>query len=287
MQNDRTSNTGQLPIVKLGMKHIVITGSTRGIGYGLADAFLALGCRVTISGRGQSVVDAKVAALADKYGVDRVYGHPCDVTVFDQVQALWDAARARFGRIDVWINNAGVGQPMMLVDVMSSEMMRAIVETNILGTMYGSRVALQGMLVQSGGQIYNMEGYGSDGSMRPKMSLTLYGTSKYAIHYFNKSLALEVKNTPVQVGWLRPGMVATEMLTRQYVSRPEEWKRIKPLFNIIAERVEVVAPWLAKRILANTRNGVQIAYGSGLMLMLRFLLAPFVRRDVFGDLTPE
>lgn len=269
------------------MKHIVITGSTRGIGYGLADAFLALECNVTISGRSQPAVDAATAALAAKHGADRVYGHPCNVSIFDQVQALWDAARARFGRIDIWVNNAGIGQPMMLVDVMSSEMMRAIVETNILGTMYGSRVALLGMLGQSGGQIYNMEGYGSDGSMRTEMSLTLYGTSKYAIHYFSKALALEAKNTPVQVGWLRPGMVATEMLTRQYAGRPEEWQRVKRIFNIIAERVDVVAPWLAKRMLNNTKNGAQIAYGSNLQLMLRFLFAPFIKRDVFGDLAPR
>lgn len=269
------------------MKHIVITGSTRGIGYGLADAFLVLGCSVTISGRSQPAVDSAVAALAAKHGADRVYGHPCDVSIFDQVQALWDVARARFGRIDVWINNAGIGQPTMLIGVMFSEMMRAIVETNVLGTMYGSRVALQGMLSQGGGHIYNMEGYGSDGSIRAEASLPVYGTSKCAIHYFNRALALEAKGTPVVVGWLRPGMVATEMLTSQYAGRPEEWERVKHTFNIIAERVDVVAPWLAKRILANTKNGAQIAYGSNLRLMLRFLLAPFVKRDVFGDLMPE
>ncbi|MBN1310543.1 MAG: SDR family oxidoreductase [Anaerolineae bacterium] len=269
------------------MKNIVITGSTRGIGYGLADAFLSLGCSVTVSGRSQSTVDKAVAALAAGYDAGRVHGHPCDVADLEQVQALWDAAQARFGHIDIWINNAGVGQPAMPFRELSPDLMRAIVETNILGTIYGSRVAFQGMMRQGGGQVYNMEGYGSDGAIRAEASLTIYGTSKCAIHYFDRSLALELKNTPVLVGWISPGMVATEMITGQYAGKPEEWERVKRIFNIIAERVDVVAPWLAERILANTKSGVRIAYDSKLRLMLRFLLAPFVKRDVFGDLMPE
>ena len=269
------------------MKRIVITGSTRGIGYGLADAFLALGCNVIVSGRSQSAVDAAVGALAAKHGAMHIYGYPCDVTDFGQVRALWDAAQSKFGGIDIWINNAGLGQPAMPIHELSPELMRGIVETNILGTIYGSRVALQGMVGQGGGQIYNMEGYGSDGSMRAEASLPVYGTSKYAIHYFNQALALEAKGTTVLVGWINPGMVATEMLTRQYAGKPEEWERVKKIFNLIAERVDVVAPWLAKRILANSKNGAKITYGSKLQLTLRFLLAPFVKRDVFGDLAPE
>jgi NAD(P)-dependent dehydrogenase (short-subunit alcohol dehydrogenase family) len=271
----------------VNMKHIVITGSTRGIGYGLADAFLSLGCRVAISGRGQLAVDEAVVTLTAKYDADYVYGYPCDVTVFEQVQALWDAAHTRLDHIDIWINNAGIAHIPMPVRLLSPETMQAVIDTNILGTMYGSQVALGGMLSQGSGQIYNMEGYGSDGRIRSGMALALYGASKHALHYFNRALAQETKDTPILVGWLRPGMVATEMLSSQYAGRPEEWERAKRIFNIIAEPVDVVAPWLAKRILANTKNGMQIQYGSGLSLMLRFLLAPFVKRDVLGDLKPE
>jgi NAD(P)-dependent dehydrogenase (short-subunit alcohol dehydrogenase family) len=269
------------------MKHIVITGSTRGIGYGLAKAFLASGCRVTISGRSHSTVDKAVAALGAEFDPELVSGHACDVTVFEQVQALWDVAQARVGRVDIWLNNAGTAHPTMLIRELPPDVIKEVMETNFLGTVYGSRVALRGMLEQGGGQIYNMEGYGSDGSIRAGMSLTLYGASKYAVHYFNKALALEADNTPVQVGWLRPGMVVTEMLSRQYAGRSEEWERARRIFNLIAERVDVVAPALAKRMLANARNGVQITYGSRLTLMLRFLFAPFIKRDVIGDLAPE
>ena len=89
------------------MKTIVITGSTRGIGYGMATAFLEMGCAVVISGRQQAVVDQAVSALADRFGAEKVFGTACDVRKLDQVQGLWDAAAAHFGRIDIWINNAG------------------------------------------------------------------------------------------------------------------------------------------------------------------------------------
>ena len=86
------------------MKTIVITGSTRGIGYGLADSLLDLGCAVTVSGRTLAAVQQAIAKLASKHGPERAFGHPCDVTHLDQVQALWDAAQARFGKIDIWIS---------------------------------------------------------------------------------------------------------------------------------------------------------------------------------------
>ena len=84
---------------------IVITGSARGIGYGLAAEFLARGQRVVISDLHQSDVFEAVNRL----GGDRVAGHTCDVTDLDQLHDLWRAALDDFGRVDVWINNAGVG----------------------------------------------------------------------------------------------------------------------------------------------------------------------------------
>ena len=89
------------------MKKIVITGSTRGIGYGLANSFLALGWSVAVSGRTQEGVEAAVSSLATRHDAGSIVGQPCDVTRFDQVQALWDVAQARFGGIDMWVNNAG------------------------------------------------------------------------------------------------------------------------------------------------------------------------------------
>ena len=262
------------------MQSIVITGSTRGIGRGLADAFLDLGCAVTVSGRAQARVQQAVAELSTKYGSDRVHGHPCDVRALSQVQVLWNAAEARWGRIDIWINNAGVSHFRADFWELAPDQIDAVVATNLLGTMFGSRVAMRGMLAQGSGSLYNMEGFGSDG--RKMNGLTLYGTTKRAVRYFSRSLTQEAKGTPIKVGTISPGMVVTDLLTAEFAERPEAWDRAKRIFNILADRIETVTPWLAKRILANAKTGARIAWLTRTKAIWRFLTAGMRKRDLFG-----
>ncbi len=263
------------------MKHIVITGSTRGIGYGLADAFLDLDCSVTISGRVQSDVDVVVTKLSAKHSADQIFGLACDVRQPDQIQTLWDQSAARFQKIDIWINNAGYSGPQMEAWSMPPEKAKDIIDTNLLGVMYGCMVAVREMLEQGFGAIYNMEGMGSDG--RKHDGLIYYGTSKYGLRYFTDSLVKETDSSPLVIGALRPGMVATELLTKQYEDRPEDWERDKRIFNILADRVETVTPWLAKRILENEKTGARISWTSPWKIMGRFLVSPFHKRDVFSE----
>jgi short-subunit dehydrogenase len=203
------------------------------------------------------------------------------VSDFEQVQALWDAARARFGKVDIWVNNAGLGHEQASFWELPAERIKAIVNTNVLGTMYGSKVALKGMLEQGFGALYNMEGLGSGG---PKVEGTsVYASSKASLRYFDEMLAQELSNTSVIVGSLNPGMVVTELVTSPYDGKPEEWERAKRIFNIIADRVETVTPWLAKQMLENDKNGVRIAWMSSWKVGLRFLTSPFRKRDLFGE----
>ena len=264
------------------MKSIIITGSTRGIGRGLADSFLALGCSVTVSGRTQVNVDKATTELSAKYKPASVFGHPCDVRQFEQVQALWDAAGAHFGQVDIWINNAGISHPQLDFCEQSPEQIQAVVSTNTIGAMYGAQVAIRGMLDQGFGSVYNMEGLGSDG--RRVEGLTLYGCTKSGLRYLTDALVEETRDTPVLVGALLPGMVVTDFLTGQYEERPEEdWERAKRIFNILADRVETVTPWLAERVLANQKTGVRISWLSRGKIMGRFLTARFRKRDLFGE----
>lgn len=268
-------------VAKDEMKSIVITGSTRGIGSGLADAFLALGCTLTISGRSQEAVEQAVERSSHKYDPDRILGLPCDVTDYEQVKALWIRAKAHFGGIDIWINNAGSGHEQKKMWLHSPQRMRTVVETNLLGTIHGSMVAIEGMLQQEHGALYNMLGMGSDG--RKHDGLTVYGTTKYGLRYFTDSLVKETTGTPLIVGSLNPGMVMTDLVVKQFQDRPEEWERAKRVFNIIADRAETVTPWLARQILANRKSGACIAWMTRGKLMRRFLTAPFRKRDLFAE----
>jgi len=257
-------------------KVIVITGSTKGIGYGLAEEFLKRGQQVVVSGRNQERLDKAVSALAAKH--KKVAGYLCDVTKYDDNEELFTFAKEKFGRVDIWINNAGVAHPMTNVWDLPLDVIQDSVNANVYGSIYGSRVAIKGMLEQGGGWIYNLEGFGSSG--RTMAGLSVYGMTKAAAAYFGKSLAKEVANTSVKVATLQPGMVITDMITGQYKT-PEELEKVKPIFNIIANRVEDVVPWLAEKMLTNEKNGAEIHFQPRWKLMLRFLTAPFVKRNVF------
>jgi NAD(P)-dependent dehydrogenase (short-subunit alcohol dehydrogenase family) len=259
------------------MKTIVITGSTRGIGFGLAEAFLQRNCQVVISGR--TDVETAAAALARAHGAERITGRTCDVTIYEQVQSLWDAAVERFGMVDIWINNAGQANTLTPFWELPPEKMRAVVDTNITGAMYGTRVALQGMLQQGHGALYNMEGFGSRGK-RVQPGLALYGATKAALAFLDRSLVEELKGKPVLAGSILPGMVLTDLLLDQRSGNPADWERSKRVFNILADRVEDIAPWIADRVLANRKHGAHIAWLTGAKVMGRFLLAPITRRKL-------
>ena len=258
---------------------VVITGSTRGIGYGLALAFLARDCRVVINGRSQAAVTRAVTALTAIYTADRIFGQSADITDPAQVQALWDGANRHFGRIDIWINNAGLeNRQLALWEVPPTEI-QAVVDTNLSGTIYGCQVAIRGMRAQGSGHIYNMEGFGSEG--RIQKGITPYATTKYAIAYLTKALVAETTGLPVRVSTLNPGMVLTDMLLDNIPA--ERQANAKRIFNILADRVETVAPWLAQRILENDKAGARIAWLTTPQIFMRFLLARFRKRDLFAQ----
>ncbi len=264
------------------MKTIVITGSTRGIGFGLAAEFLMRQCSVVVNGRSQGAVDRAMNDLAIRCPPDRVWGQPGDMTNSDHVQQLWDNARSHFGAIDIWINNAGVAHPDVEFWKLPTEAIDKTVNLNLIGLMYGCHVAINGMLAQGHGFIYNMYGFGSTGMLRTGMSI--YGSTKRAVNYFTEALAKELANQPVKIGSLSPGMVITDLVSEQYQDRPEEFERAKKIFNLLADRVENVAPHLVEQILANDKNGAALKHMSTPHMMSRMITGRIRKRDLF---TPQ
>ena len=262
------------------MKSIVITGSSRGIGYGLAEAFLQRDCQVTIVGRSLASTRKALAKLRAKYGPDRVCGYPCDVSAPEQVQALWDKSVKKFGKVDIWINNAGVNHPMKSLWELSAETVQCVIETNLLGLAFCSQVAIKGMLAQGHGHIYNMEGHGSGGHMLNGM--TGYGASKSAVRYLTRALVKETQGTAVKVSTLSPGIVITKLIDDQFREDPEALERIKGVFNIFGDRVETVTPWLAARILENEKSGASISWFTPHKAIWRFITRALNKRDLFA-----
>jgi short-subunit dehydrogenase len=264
------------------MKIVVITGSTKGIGLGLAREFLKRGCSVVISSRSTSKLEQVVADLRKEFGTGCVAGQPCDVTDSSQVQALWDVAVQHFGRVDIWINNAGVTHTTKHLAEMDIGEIKPVIDTNITGMIYGSKVALEGMLKQGFGQIYNMEGHGSNDSKL--VGVSVYGTSKRALRYFTEVLIDETEGTPVQVCFLSPGIVLTDFLINGMRKRPaEELESIKPILNCLADAVETVTPFLVEHILKNDKHGVEIAWLTEEKANERLNSDEYYNRDLFSQ----
>lgn len=266
---------------------IVITGGTRGIGQGMAREFLQRGHRVCITGRSQTSVDQGLAELQDAAGEkSRLLGVPCDVGQLDQVQHLWGLAVAAFGTLDIWINNAGIANLIQDFDDIEPEDYRAIVNTNLIGVFNGCRVALHGMKEQGHGQLYNFEGFGSDG--RTGSGLSVYGTTKRAVTYFTETLIKENSEGPVNVGLLSPGIVVTRMILQEADHLPaERWEKTKRIYNIIGDKVDTVTPWLVENTLADYgKHGSRIAWLTTPKATGRFFGAFVLRkkRDLFSEL---
>ena len=264
------------------MKNVIITGSSKGIGLGLATEFLKHGCNVMLSSYAPAELDQVHADLQQTYGVERVSARACDVTRLDEVQALWDATQHAFGTVDIWMNNAGIANTTRPYWELDPAEIPRVVSTNLVGVMYGSQVALKGMLDQGMGQIYNSEGFGSD-DMFVK-GLCVYGASKRGLRYFTEALAEEVKESPVVVGTISPGIVLTDFLIDDMRKMdPELLETTKTVYNCLADTVDVVTEFLVAEVLANTENGRRIQWLTDEKAASRFEDPAYYERDLFSQ----
>ncbi|MFI6455997.1 SDR family oxidoreductase [Streptosporangium amethystogenes] len=261
------------------MRKAVVTGSTKGIGFALARELLRRGHSVVVSGRTQAAVDDAVERLRpEATGDATVHGRAVDVTDHEQVEALWNAATDALGGVDLWINNAGVAHTTRPIVETTPDEVRTMVTTNMLGTVYGAQVAVRGMLAQGGGQVFNVLGGGSDGSIRPGMGV--YSATKRGLDSFTRSLVKEVTGTGVRIGQVRPGILITEGWLREAAAAPEQVDRQRRILNILCDHVDDVAPYLVERMLAGTRNGDTIAWLTTGRMTRKFLSPR--RRDILG-----
>ncbi|MEI2652469.1 MAG: SDR family NAD(P)-dependent oxidoreductase [Microthrixaceae bacterium] len=186
----------------------VITGSSRGLGFAIAQAFAAAGAAVVIAARSQAAVEKAVGELVASGW--RAAGFAADVSHRDQVEALAEHAVATFGRLDIWVNNAGVAGPYGPTLDTAPAAFEQVVNTNILGTYYGSHAAMRRFLDQGSGKLINLLGHGWKG---PVPWQNAYSASKAWVRSFTLALAAETKESGVGVFAFNPGMVLTELLT--------------------------------------------------------------------------
>ncbi|KAK9846582.1 hypothetical protein WJX81_007004 [Elliptochloris bilobata] len=250
------------------MEQVIVTGSSKGLGYALAEHFLALGDDVVISSRSSEACNEAAKRLAALHPQRRVRAFAGDVREAGSMEALATFTAKELGGLDVWVNNAGASQApkAALVDSEPS-ILQGIVDTNLTGALFGSRAALREMARHdAGGRVFLVDGTGAWGNPTP--GNVAYGATKRALTQLKESLVAETRRTKVAVHLVSPGMVATDLL----LAGPHS-ESAKRIINVLAEDAAAVAAWLVPRMRGVAGNGRHFKYLTARGALWRFLTA--------------
>jgi 3-hydroxybutyrate dehydrogenase len=197
---------GLLPEGDLSGRVALVTGGTRGIGRGIAEAFLAEGARVAMTGTN---ADKGAKALAEIGRPDDVHFIQADAKVRDDCERAIDEVIAHFGQLDILVNNAGGADNHAPVAQLTDEAFDDALKWNLWSTFWHSRKAVTPMLERGWGRIINISSV--EGKVG-KPGLAIYVTAKHAVNGLTKSMAQEVSAGGVTVNALCPGMIETDIV---------------------------------------------------------------------------
>jgi 3-oxoacyl-[acyl-carrier protein] reductase len=183
----------------------LITGGSRGLGAGIVQAFLDAGYRVATCARSET--DTVWEWMRDTETVDRFQFTAADVSAPEAADRFVKEAAARWGRIDVLVNNAGVARDGVIA-LFGDEPIDEVVNLNLKGTIYVTRAATRAMLTRRSGAIVNISSVVGISGYR---GLSVYGATKAALDGFTRSLARELGSRGIRVNGVAPGYLRTEM----------------------------------------------------------------------------
>ncbi len=259
----------------LDHKVVVITGSTRGIGKAIAHEFVREDAKVVITSSSQDNVLAAVA----EFPPGTVYGCVCNVVSMADMEQLIVAATSKFGKVDCFINNAGISDSFRSITESDPDEWGKVIDTNLKGTYNGCRTAISYFLQENRkGKIINMAGSGTDtGSNTPYLSA--YGSTKAAIARFTYAVAEEYRHTGISVMLLHPGLVRTGMVSTD--NPTSELSRQLTTFNTILDifaQPPSVAARLAVKLASDwsdSKTGIYLSALNGRRKKRLLLTYPF------------
>lgn len=205
-------------------KVAIITGAGSGVGRAVAIAFLKDGYRTVLAGRRADALEETIRLSGAP--AEQALAVPTDVTKPDSVKALFAATKAKFGRLDVLFNNAGVNAPGVMLEDLPLEQWQAVVDTNLTGPFLCTQEAFRLMKDQNprGGRIINN---GSISAQAPRPNSVAYTATKHAINGLTKTAALDGRKYDIAVGQVDIGNALTEMAKRMTTGVPQADGSIK------------------------------------------------------------
>lgn len=265
------------------MKTVVITGSARGFGFALLSLFKEQDFNVVLCDISVEALKVAKEKLEKTKGNGKVLSYQVDVTKEQDIKNLIDGVLKEVGAIDIWINNAGVNQDNLPIWQLDTKTIDRLIDIDLKGTILCSKLIMPVMIKQHSGQIYNVEGHGSNDAKI--MGLSIYGTTKRAVTYFTEALAFEVKkqNLNIQVGKITPGIMITNFIETS-LGDGEKIKldeKTKKVYNILGDYPETIANFMVPKIINNTKNNVKFTWLTNKRATVRFMTSAFKKRDFF------
>jgi NAD(P)-dependent dehydrogenase (short-subunit alcohol dehydrogenase family) len=237
-------------------KVAVITGSTRGFGFAIAESMLEAGAVVAITGRSQEAVDDALRRLSAK---GQVSGFVLDVRSEEQVYQLVEDVTRKLGDIDIWVNNAGYSNAAgMMLDMDPQDALDMFMSNN-LGVMQCTQAIMRRMLARKQGMLVNI--YGNGSFLLPASPTGLYGTTKAWLTSFTRTLAKELKGSGVQILGFSPGMMTTDMLTSPRVVGERGREMLKNfgfVLRFLGQPAKYAADKLVKTIASDRREFTEV-----------------------------
>ncbi|MES2128717.1 MAG: 3-hydroxybutyrate dehydrogenase [Pseudomonadota bacterium] len=199
----------------LGGKTALVTGSTSGIGLGMARALAAQGANIVFNGFGDAAqIEALYTGVATEFGVQTAY-HNADMSKPGEIAAMMQYAGDKFGGVDVLVNNAGI-QHVANIEDFPAEKWDAIIAINLTSAFHTTRLALPAMKQKNWGRIINLASvHGLVGSAQK----SAYVAAKHGLVGFTKVTALETAHTGITCNAICPGWVLTPLVQKQVDER--------------------------------------------------------------------
>jgi len=191
-------------VQSLENKVVVVTGASRGIGAAIVRAFAKEGANVVLTARDR----ARLKKSADESGLTKQRHHiiTADITRHSGVKKIVAQTLKKFGRIDIFVNNAGVGVHKSILDTSEKEF-DGMFDTNMKGVFFSFLEVIPVMKKQKGGQIINIS---SAAGLRGEPMIAVYASTKAALNAFSEGVAREVRNDGIKISVLAPASVATD-----------------------------------------------------------------------------